>query len=134
MRTGRSEAIDMPELFRQMARIRHFERATAELWRRGLIGGEMHLGLGEKAMLLEMLGSEEGLCRGRGGHMHMLSLAEERTGAAFARVAVTDTLPYARHLEDEALPSVPRILAAAERLLEVSCGACLSAPIAQTRP
>jgi pyruvate dehydrogenase E1 component alpha subunit len=26
-----------------------------------------------EAMLLEMLGSEEGLCRGRGGHMHMLS-------------------------------------------------------------
>jgi pyruvate dehydrogenase E1 component beta subunit len=61
-------------------------------------------------------------------------LAEERTGAAFARVAVTDTLPYARHLEDQALPSVPRIVAAAEGLLEASCGACLSAPIARTRP
>jgi pyruvate/2-oxoglutarate/acetoin dehydrogenase E1 component len=45
-------------------------------------------------------------------------LAEQRTGAAFARVAVTDTLPYARHLEDEALPNVPRIVAAAERLME----------------
>lgn len=45
-------------------------------------------------------------------------LAEERTGAAFARVAVTDTLPYARRLEEEALPNVPRIVAAAERLME----------------
>jgi pyruvate dehydrogenase E1 component beta subunit len=45
-------------------------------------------------------------------------LAEERTGAAFARVAVTDTLPYARRLEEEALPNVPGIVAAAERLVE----------------
>jgi pyruvate dehydrogenase E1 component beta subunit len=45
-------------------------------------------------------------------------LAEERTGAAFARVAVTDTLPYARHLEEEALPNAPRIVVAAERLME----------------
>jgi pyruvate/2-oxoglutarate/acetoin dehydrogenase E1 component len=43
-------------------------------------------------------------------------LAEERTGAAFARVAVADTLPYARQLEDEALPNVARIVAAAESL------------------
>lgn len=96
-----------PALFRQMARIRHFEQATAVLWRQGLIGGEMHLGVGEEAiaagvvahlrdgdglavdhrstpplvargvdleaMLLEMLGSPHGLCRGHGGHMHMLS-------------------------------------------------------------
>jgi TPP-dependent pyruvate/acetoin dehydrogenase alpha subunit len=102
--TGR---LDLRALFRQMARIRHFERASAELWRSGLIGGELHLGVGEEAvaagvvarlrdgdglavdhrstpplvargvdleaMLLEMLGSEHGLCRGRGGHMHMLS-------------------------------------------------------------
>jgi acetoin:2,6-dichlorophenolindophenol oxidoreductase subunit alpha len=104
MQTGR---LDARALFRQMARIRHFERAAAGLWREGLIGGEMHLGIGEEAiaagvvahlrdgdglavdhrstpplvargvdleaMLLEMLGSEDGLCRGRGGHMHMLS-------------------------------------------------------------
>jgi acetoin:2,6-dichlorophenolindophenol oxidoreductase subunit beta len=44
-------------------------------------------------------------------------LVEERTGAAFARVAVTDTLPYARRLEEEALPNVSRIVAAAERLM-----------------
>lgn len=45
-------------------------------------------------------------------------LAEERTGAAFARVAVTDTLPYARHLEEAALPNVARIVTAAEQLIE----------------
>lgn len=45
-------------------------------------------------------------------------LAEAGSGAAFARVAVTGTLPYARHLEREALPNVARILAAAEALLE----------------
>jgi len=44
-------------------------------------------------------------------------LAEERTGASFARVAVTDTLPYARHLEDDALPNVRKIVAAAERMV-----------------
>ena len=44
-------------------------------------------------------------------------LAEERTGAAFARVAVTDTLPYARHLEEDALPNVRRIVEAAERMV-----------------
>jgi TPP-dependent pyruvate/acetoin dehydrogenase alpha subunit len=102
--TGRPDA---RALFRQMARIRHFERAAAQLWREGLIAGEMHLGVGEEAvaagvvahlrdgdglavdhrstpplvargvdleaMLLEMLGSEHGLCHGHGGHMHMLS-------------------------------------------------------------
>jgi pyruvate dehydrogenase E1 component alpha subunit len=90
-----------------MARIRHFERTIAELWREGRICGEMHLGIGEEAiaagvvahlregdglavdhrstpplvargvdleaMLLEMLGSEDGLCRARGGHMHLFS-------------------------------------------------------------
>ncbi len=44
-------------------------------------------------------------------------LAEEGTGAAFARVAVEDTLPYARPLEEAALPNVDRIVAAAERLM-----------------
>jgi acetoin:2,6-dichlorophenolindophenol oxidoreductase subunit alpha len=107
MRSDQTHALDAPALFRQIARIRHFERATAELWRKGMIAGEMHLGVGEEAiaagvvahlrdgdgiaadhrstpplvargvdvtaMLLEMLGSEQGLCRGRGGHMHMLS-------------------------------------------------------------
>jgi len=98
---------DMERLYRQMARIRFFEEAQADLWNRGLISGEMHLGVGEEAIvagvldhleegdalaldhrstpplvargvnlaaiLLEVMGEEEGLCRGRGGHMHLFS-------------------------------------------------------------
>lgn len=98
---------DFRPVYRQMARIRAFEEALASLWRRGLISGELHLGLGEEAliagvlahcrdgdslavdhrstpgflargvdmesMVLEMLGSQEGLCCGMGGHMHLFS-------------------------------------------------------------
>ncbi len=76
-----------------------------DLWERGLISGEMHLGVGEEAIVAgvlselrdgdalaldhrstpplvargtdlvaivaELLGSDEGLCAGRGGHMHL---------------------------------------------------------------
>ena len=99
--------VDMERLFREMARMRFFEEAQADLWHRGLISGEMHLGVGEEAvvagvtahledgdalsldhrstpplvargvdlkrLVLEMLGDEEGLCGGRGGHMHLFS-------------------------------------------------------------
>jgi pyruvate dehydrogenase E1 component alpha subunit len=92
-------------LYGQMARMREFELALADLWHAGRISGEMHLGTGEEAiaagiaarlgaddavaidhrstpfltalgvdlvaMLREMLGDERGLCRGRGGHMHL---------------------------------------------------------------
>jgi acetoin:2,6-dichlorophenolindophenol oxidoreductase subunit alpha len=98
---------DFSQLYRQMARIRFFEEAQGDLWHRGLIPGEMHLGIGEEAvvagvlahleegdalaldhrstpplvvrgvdmtsMFLEVMGDEEGLCRGRGGHMHLFS-------------------------------------------------------------
>lgn len=98
---------DRERLYRQMARIRFFEEAQADLWNRGLIPGEMHLGIGEEAVvagvldhleegdalaldhrstpplvargvdltsiLLEVMGEEEGLCRGMGGHMHLFS-------------------------------------------------------------
>ena len=98
---------DFEPVYRQMLRIRAFEESLAALWRRGLISGELHLGIGEEAliagvlaharhgdavtldhrstpalvargvdlesMVLEMLGSKEGLCRGMGGHMHMFS-------------------------------------------------------------
>jgi pyruvate dehydrogenase E1 component alpha subunit len=37
-------------LYRQMLRARSFELAVAELWQRGLISGEMHLGTGEEAV------------------------------------------------------------------------------------
>lgn len=39
-----------PELYRQMLRARAFEVAVADLWQRGLISGEMHLGTGEEAV------------------------------------------------------------------------------------
>jgi TPP-dependent pyruvate/acetoin dehydrogenase alpha subunit len=95
----------LADLYRQMARMRSFEEAVGDLWWRGLISGEMHLGIGEegivagvlahleegdavaldhrptaallgrgadpRAMLLEMLGHEQGSGRGRGGHMHL---------------------------------------------------------------
>lgn len=98
---------DFKQLFYQMVRIRRFEEAIARLWYRGLISGEMHLGVGEEAivagvvgllteddalaldhrstpplvargvdlrsLMLELLGCEDGLCRGRGGHMHLLA-------------------------------------------------------------
>jgi pyruvate dehydrogenase E1 component alpha subunit len=101
--------MDVAHLYRQMARSRAFEVAVAELWNRGLIAGEMHLGTGEEAvaagvvthlregdglalthrctpalvvrgvplvpMLRELLGREDGLCAGRGGHMHLFSRA-----------------------------------------------------------
>jgi pyruvate dehydrogenase E1 component alpha subunit len=90
-----------------MMRARAYELAVEDLWVKGLISGEMHLGTGEEAvaagvvthlregdglalthrcspplvvrgvplaaMLSEMLGRENGLCKGRGGHMHLFS-------------------------------------------------------------
>jgi hypothetical protein len=45
-------------------------------------------------------------------------LAENGTGSRFARVAVTETLPFSRTQEDRALPPhQERIIAAVERLL-----------------
>ncbi|HSM54819.1 MAG TPA: thiamine pyrophosphate-dependent dehydrogenase E1 component subunit alpha [Candidatus Sulfomarinibacteraceae bacterium] len=98
---------DLWKLYAMMLRSRLFEEAVSELWREGLISGEMHLGVGEEgiiagiaahlqegdalaldhrgtsAMLLrgvdpvlllkEMLGREDGLCGGWGGHMHLFS-------------------------------------------------------------
>jgi len=45
-------------------------------------------------------------------------IAEAGIESRFARVAVEDTIPFARHLEDRALPSVERIAAAGSGLLE----------------
>jgi pyruvate dehydrogenase E1 component beta subunit len=44
-------------------------------------------------------------------------LAEAGVAAAYARVATETTIPYARRLEDQVLPGVDRILAAARGLL-----------------
>jgi len=38
------------DLYRQILRARAYEAAVADLWRRGLISGEMHLGTGEEAV------------------------------------------------------------------------------------
>lgn len=99
--------LDLWSLYRHMLRSRMFEQAVAELWQEGLISGEMHLGMGEEAIvagvldhlstgdalaldhrgtppllmrgvdpvliLRELLGHPDGLCRGRGGHMHLLA-------------------------------------------------------------
>lgn len=45
-------------------------------------------------------------------------IAESGVDAAFARVAVEDTIPYARPLEDSALPNTQRIIRAASKLLQ----------------
>lgn len=47
-------------------------------------------------------------------------LAEAGVSARFRRVGTEQTIPYARHLEDQVLPSVGRILDAANRLIEVA--------------
>lgn len=99
--------MELLDAYKSMYRARAFELALAELWRQGLVSGEMHLGTGEEAiaagvvphvekgdavavdhrgtpvfnllgvdltlMLKEMLGREDGLCGGRGGHMHLFS-------------------------------------------------------------
>ena len=99
--------MELTGLYRQMLRARSYELAVEDLWNRGLIAGEMHLGTGEEAvaagvvtlledgdglalthrcspalvvrgvpllpMLRELLGCEDGLCSGRGGHMHLFS-------------------------------------------------------------
>jgi TPP-dependent pyruvate/acetoin dehydrogenase alpha subunit len=98
---------DVWSLYESMLRSRLYEEAVAQLWHDGLISGEMHLGLGEEAiiagvvahledgdsmaldhrgtaallmrgvdplsLLREMLGRPDGLCGGRGGHMHLFS-------------------------------------------------------------
>jgi pyruvate dehydrogenase E1 component alpha subunit len=90
-----------------MLRSRRFEEAVANLWQEGKIAGEMHLGIGEEAiiagvmahveqgdalaidhrgtpafvmcgvdlalLLREFLGRSDGLCGGKGGHMHLFS-------------------------------------------------------------
>lgn len=92
-------------LYRLMLKSRLFEIEVTRLWQEGHIPGEMHLGMGEEAivagvvgqlregdamaldhrgtppllmhgvdpvlLLREFLGRGDGLCRGRGGHMHL---------------------------------------------------------------
>ncbi len=46
---------DIERLYREMLRMRRFEEAQADLWRRGLVPGEMHLGVGEEAVVAGVL-------------------------------------------------------------------------------
>jgi TPP-dependent pyruvate/acetoin dehydrogenase alpha subunit len=98
---------DLWSLYLIMKKSRLYEEEVAQLWKAGLISGEMHLGTGEEAiiagvvsqltpsdalaldhrgtsallmrgvdpvaLLRELLGRQDGLCGGRGGHMHLLS-------------------------------------------------------------
>jgi TPP-dependent pyruvate/acetoin dehydrogenase alpha subunit len=75
----------------------------------------------------ELLGHQDGLCGGQGGHMHRFSKehlaassgivgASGPTAAGFGFAAQT-TIPYARHLEDETLPNIARIRAATDKLI-----------------
>jgi len=58
---------------------------------------------------------EDYLSFGLSGEVAAL-LAESGSAARFARVATEGTIPYARHLEDQVLPNVDRILQAATDL------------------
>lgn len=98
---------DLWSLYALMQKSRLFEEAITQLWKDGLISGEMHLGTGEEAIvagiisqlkaedamaldhrgtppllmrgvdpvliLRELLGRPDGLCGGKGGHMHLFS-------------------------------------------------------------
>lgn len=45
----------LEDLYLQMARMRAFEEAAAELWADGLISGELHLGIGEEGIVAGIL-------------------------------------------------------------------------------
>lgn len=99
--------MDLWALYKQMLKSRLFEIEVTRIWQKGLISGEMHLGIGEEAivagvidhlepndamaldhrgtpplimrgidpvlLLKEFLGHPDGLCSGKGGHMHLFS-------------------------------------------------------------
>jgi pyruvate dehydrogenase E1 component alpha subunit len=47
---------DLWSLYRQMLRSRRFEEAVKDLWEKGVISGEMHLGIGEEAVAAGVVG------------------------------------------------------------------------------
>ena len=56
--------MELAGLYRQMLRARSYELAVEDLWHRGLIAGEMHLGTGEEAVaagVVTFLGDGDGL-------------------------------------------------------------------------
>lgn len=98
---------DLWFLYKNMHKSRLFEESVTQLWQQGIISGEMHLSIGEEAivagtvlqlqkgdamaldhrgtspmvmrgvdmvlLLKEFMGHSEGLCGGKGGHMHLFS-------------------------------------------------------------
>lgn len=42
---------ELDRLYRSMVRMRALEEAVADLWRRGLVSGELHLGVGEEGVI-----------------------------------------------------------------------------------
>ncbi|MEJ2628268.1 MAG: thiamine pyrophosphate-dependent dehydrogenase E1 component subunit alpha, partial [bacterium] len=98
---------DLWYLYKHMFKSRLFEEAVTQLWKQGKISGEMHMSIGEEAivagtvlqlqegdamaldhrgtspmimrgvdmelLLKEFMGHSEGLCGGKGGHMHLFS-------------------------------------------------------------
>lgn len=46
---------DLEQLYLQMCRVRFLEEAVAQLWREGLVSGEMHLGSGEEGVVAGVL-------------------------------------------------------------------------------
>ena len=56
--------MELAGLYRQMLRARSYELAVEDLWNRGLVAGEMHLGTGEEAVaagVVTLLGDGDGL-------------------------------------------------------------------------
>jgi TPP-dependent pyruvate/acetoin dehydrogenase alpha subunit len=53
--TSRDGRHSREELYLQMARMRRMEVELGELWQRGLISGELHLGIGEEAVVAGVL-------------------------------------------------------------------------------
>ncbi|MHA2182643.1 MAG: thiamine pyrophosphate-dependent enzyme, partial [Promethearchaeota archaeon] len=53
--------VDLWKLYRMMLRSRLFEESVTELWEKGKISGEMHLGTGEEAIIAGVISQlEEG--------------------------------------------------------------------------
>ena len=46
-----TQVFNSQTVYREMLRSRLFETAVKELWDRGLISGEMHMGMGEEAIV-----------------------------------------------------------------------------------
>ena len=114
------------EMYRRMVRIRQFEIAATNLFKRGQLKGTVHTYIGMEAsgvgvcmalrtddliagthrshghniakgadldrMMAELLGKEEGYCKGRGGSMH---IAAFETGSLGALAVVASGIPLA---------------------------------------